>query len=104
MTQYNVYKIINDDMPGLVYYGSTMNTLNKRFFGHKNSKRYKSSKLFEIGEPKIIQLHVFDNELDMYKKEKEYLYALVKSVSVIQDCLFDIAKRLQELENPDGDK
>ena len=73
MTQYNVYKIINDDMPGLVYYGSTMNTLNKRFFGHKNSKRYKSSKLFEIGQPKIIQLHVFDNELDMYKKEREYI-------------------------------
>ena len=34
----------------------------------------------------------------MTKKEKEYLYALVKSVSVIQDCLFEVAKRLEELE------
>ena len=73
MTEYKVYKMINDDMPGLVYYGSTMNTLKKRLNGHKNSKKYKSSKLFEIGEPKIIQLNVFDNELDMYKKEKEYI-------------------------------
>jgi hypothetical protein len=34
----------------------------------------------------------------MTKKEKEYMYALVKSVSVIQDCLFEIAKRLEKLE------
>ena len=34
----------------------------------------------------------------MTKKEKEYLYALVKTISTIQDCLFDIAKRLEKLE------
>jgi hypothetical protein len=32
------------------------------------------------------------------EKEKEYLYALVKSVSVIQNCLFEVAKRLEKLE------
>lgn len=38
----------------------------------------------------------------MTKKEKEYMYALVKSVSIIQDCLFDIAKRLEKLEGKKG--
>ncbi len=32
------------------------------------------------------------------EKEQEYFLALAKSVSVIQDCLFEIAKRLEELE------
>ena len=76
MTEYKVYKIINDDMPGLVYYGSTTQTLKRRFQQHKYSapnNRLKSCKLFEMGEPKIIQLDVFDNELDMYKKEREYI-------------------------------
>ena len=73
MTEYKIYKMINDDMPGLVYYGSTTQKIKTRLRQHKNSKRCKSSKLFEIGEPKIIQLDVFDNELDMYKKEKEYI-------------------------------
>ena len=51
----------------------------------------------------------------MNEKEKEYLIKaeqlmqsssslLAESVSIIQDCLFDIAKRLQELEKSDGDK
>tara|TARA_B100001093_G_scaffold493442_1_gene535626 strand:+ start:237 stop:422 length:186 start_codon:yes stop_codon:yes gene_type:complete len=26
------------------------------------------------------------------------LYAIVKTISIIQDCLFDIAKRLEKLE------
>jgi len=34
----------------------------------------------------------------MTEKEKEYLIKLAESVSTIQDCLFDIAKRLEELE------
>tara|TARA_R110001592_G_scaffold102014_2_gene288274 strand:- start:60 stop:911 length:852 start_codon:yes stop_codon:yes gene_type:complete len=78
MTEYKVYKIINDDMPGLVYYGSTKQTLKLRLNQHKyqvqkQSYKFKSSKLFEIGEPKMIQLDVFDNELDMYKKERKYI-------------------------------
>tara|TARA_R110002072_G_scaffold242358_1_gene401136 strand:- start:180 stop:1154 length:975 start_codon:yes stop_codon:yes gene_type:complete len=76
MTEYKVYKMINDDMPGLVYYGSTKQTLKIRLNQHRYDlvkQLYKSCKLFEIGEPKIIQLDVFDNELDMYKKEREYI-------------------------------
>ena len=34
----------------------------------------------------------------MTEKEKEYLYDIAKTLSVLQDCLFDIAKRLEELE------
>tara|TARA_R110001606_G_scaffold88798_1_gene199937 strand:- start:3 stop:782 length:780 start_codon:yes stop_codon:yes gene_type:complete len=70
--------MINDDMPGLVYYGSTKQKMSSRFLHHKYDVqkqlyKCKSSKLFEIGKPIMIQLDVFDNELDMYKKEKEYI-------------------------------
>tara|TARA_B100001093_G_C26709762_1_gene962898 strand:- start:341 stop:457 length:117 start_codon:yes stop_codon:yes gene_type:complete len=34
----------------------------------------------------------------MTEKEKKYLIKLTESVGIIQDCLFDIAKRLEELE------
>ena len=34
----------------------------------------------------------------MKETEKKYLLAIVKSIQTIQDCLFDIAKRLEELE------
>jgi len=39
----------------------------------------------------------------MTKKEKEYLYDIAKTLSVLQDCLFDIAKRLEELEKKTTD-
>jgi hypothetical protein len=34
----------------------------------------------------------------MKETEKKYLLAIVKSISTIQDCLFEVAKRLEELE------
>tara|TARA_R100001126_G_scaffold84760_1_gene53126 strand:+ start:894 stop:1019 length:126 start_codon:yes stop_codon:yes gene_type:complete len=40
----------------------------------------------------------------MTKKEKEHLYALAKCVQVIQDCLFDVAKRLEKLEKDEVKK
>lgn len=76
MISYKVYKIVNDDLPDLVYYGSTIGTLKARFVKHKfQSKKQlcKSYKLFEIGNPKIIELDIFNNELEMYIKEREYI-------------------------------
>jgi len=34
----------------------------------------------------------------MKETEKKYLLAIVKSIQTIQDCLFEVAKRLEELE------
>ena len=56
-----IYKIINDEMPNMVYYGSTTikylsNRLGKHRYLYKNNKKRKTTatKLFEVGEPKII--------------------------------------------------
>jgi fructose-1,6-bisphosphatase len=40
----------------------------------------------------------YRKDIMMTEKEKKYLIKLAESVSIIQDCLFDIAKRLEELE------
>ena len=42
-----IYKIINDDLPNLIYYGSTIQTLKRRFSEHK-------SKLNRTGISKVI--------------------------------------------------
>ena len=43
-----IYKIINDSLPELVYYGSTANTLTKRFGQHKSkSNKCSSKQLFD---------------------------------------------------------
>ena len=34
----------------------------------------------------------------MKETEKKYLLAIVKSIQTIQDCLFEVARRLDELE------
>ncbi len=34
----------------------------------------------------------------MKETEKKYLLAIVKSIQTIQDCLFEVARRLEELE------
>ena len=75
MTTYKVYKMTNEDMPGLVYYGSTIRTLKERLSGHKcDNKRYgkncNSKKLFETENFKIELLEEYDNELDMFTKER----------------------------------
>ena len=50
-----IYKIINDEMPGLVYYGSTCNNFSKRMCQHKTPhNKCRSQVLFEYGNPQII--------------------------------------------------
>tara|TARA_R110000822_G_scaffold288854_1_gene410132 strand:+ start:88 stop:225 length:138 start_codon:yes stop_codon:yes gene_type:complete len=39
----------------------------------------------------------------MTKKEKQYLYDITVTLNVLQDCLFDISKRLEELEKKGKD-
>ena len=50
-----IYKIISKEMPGLVYYGSTIQTLKQRMTKHMNSSNTSCSKaLFAYGTPEII--------------------------------------------------
>tara|TARA_R110000744_G_scaffold30823_2_gene72805 strand:- start:4756 stop:5259 length:504 start_codon:yes stop_codon:yes gene_type:complete len=57
-----IYKIINNEMAGLVYYGSTIQPLTRRMIEHKSrSKKFNcsSKSLFEYGTPEIILIENF---------------------------------------------
>jgi len=50
-----IYKLVNDEMPDKIYYGSTTRDLNIRLSQHKSASNSCSSKiLFEKGNVKII--------------------------------------------------
>ena len=50
-----IYKLISKEMPGLVYYGSTIQTLKQRMTKHMSSSNTSCSKaLFAYGTPEII--------------------------------------------------
>ena len=72
-----IYKIINDALPDLVYYGSTVNTLSKRFGQHKKKSNICSSKqLFDCDvKPQIFLVESFPcNSKDELKaKERWYI-------------------------------
>jgi len=72
-----IYKIINDALPELVYYGSTANTLTKRFTQHKTKSNTCSSKqLFDCDvKPQIFLVESFPcNSKDELKaKERWYI-------------------------------
>tara|TARA_R110000772_G_scaffold102128_1_gene202772 strand:- start:816 stop:1334 length:519 start_codon:yes stop_codon:yes gene_type:complete len=60
--QAKIYKLINYELKGLVYYGSTTQTLNERFSSHKSDSKTKnkSSKImFSLGSPEIILLEYY---------------------------------------------
>ena len=98
-----IYKIINEEMPNVVYYGSTIRTLNKRLNQHKNDckKRNKSSKpLFEFGEPKIIliQNKPCNNRQELLKREAFY----IKNFECINKNI--PGRTIKEWENENKDK
>jgi len=71
-----IYKIVNDDMPDKVYYGSTIRKLNHRFCGHNKSYNYCMSKiLFEKGEPRIelVEDYPCSNKRELEKRERFYI-------------------------------
>ena len=71
-----IYKIINDDLPNLVYYGSTIQTLKKRFSEHKSKYNTSCSKiLFSRGTPEIILIQHFpcNNRKELELIEKQYI-------------------------------
>ena len=65
MTDYQqgkIYKIINEELPNLVYYGSTTTTLKQRFTKHKSSLNCSSKVMFNVGTPEIILLEYYPCE------------------------------------------
>ena len=81
MNKYNegkIYKIINPELPNLIYIGSTIESLKTRFSKHKwNSKKVNNSSkiLFSVGEPEIILLEAYSCECrkELIMKEQEYI-------------------------------
>ncbi len=69
-----IYKIINDSMPNMVYYGSTCNTFAKRMGQHKEL-RYSSRILFEYGNPQMILIEKYpcNDKMELKSRERYYI-------------------------------
>ena len=71
-----IYKIINPDKPGLVYYGSTINTLEKRMIGHRTPSNTCCSKVLFDGNgiPEIILVEKYpcNSKIELNRREGEY--------------------------------
>ena len=71
-----IYKLVNDEMPGLVYYGSTCNTFAKRLCSHKApSNKCRSKCLFEYGTVQIFLVEDYpcENKLQLNARERFYI-------------------------------
>ena len=71
-----IYKIVNDDIPDKVYYGSTIGKLNIRFSNHNNSYNTCSSKiLFEKGQPRIelVEEYPCSSKRELLVRERFYI-------------------------------
>ena len=81
MPDYNngkIYKLINDAMPGKVYFGSTTQSLSRRLSKHKDvskTKNHSSKSLFEFGQVKIQLVENFpcENKLQLLKREAHFI-------------------------------
>ena len=69
-----IYKIINDSIPGMVYYGSTCNTFARRIVQHKRL-RYSSRVLFEYGNPQMILVEKYpcNDKMELTMRERYYI-------------------------------
>lgn len=70
-----IYKIVNDDIPDKVYYGSTIQPLCKRYYTHRTTTNCTSNELFKIGKPKIILVENYPCETleDLRQREQYYI-------------------------------
>ncbi len=72
-----IYKIINDALPELVYYGSTTNTLTKRFCQHNvKSNKCSSNQLFDCDvKPQIFLVESFpcNSKDELNARERWYV-------------------------------
>ena len=74
-----IYKLINDDLPDKVYYGSTIQKyLCNRLTTHKRDSKKEtmtSSELFKTGKVKIILVENYpcNSKEELYKRERFYI-------------------------------
>ena len=79
MTKYEnskIYKLINNEMPNMVYYGSTIQSLTTRLSKHKSKTNTCRSKLlFEYGTVEIILLENYpcNSKDELIKRERYYI-------------------------------
>ena len=69
-----IYKIVNDEMPNLVYYGSTIQTLCQKMTTHRQLNST-SRKLFECGKAEIILVEKYpcDNKEELKRRVRHYI-------------------------------
>jgi len=72
--QSKIYKIINHELKGLVYYGSTTTTLKQRLSCHK-TLNCSSKALFSVGTPEIILLEYYpcETKAELLKRERVWI-------------------------------
>lgn len=80
-----IYKIINDEMEGLVYYGSTCNTFAKRLSTHKKNRDCTSRVLFEYGKPQMILVEKYPCNDKMELKQRERYY--IENNECVNKCI-----------------
>ena len=71
-----IYKIVNDNMPGVVFYGSTCNVLSSRLFQHKKKgTKCKSNILFRSSETKIFLVETYPchSKNELYARERYWV-------------------------------
>ena len=77
--QSKIYRIVNDSMPGKVYYGSTTQPLSVRMGKHRSlstkNSIVTSKQLFEIGKPEIVLVenHPCNTKEELLKRERYYI-------------------------------
>ena len=71
-----IYKLINNEMPNIVYYGSTIQPLKHRLCQHKSPSNMTSSKvLFEYGNVEMILIENYpcNSKDELVKRERDYI-------------------------------
>jgi len=78
-SQGKIYQIVNDEMPGVCYIGSTTMSLNTRFGNHrchaKNRGCISSKQLFEYGNPyiEILEEYPCQTRKELEQRERYYI-------------------------------
>lgn len=69
-----IYKIVCDD-PELVYYGSTITPLHKRFYAHKMKPTKGSKSVLEAENPKIILVEKYpcESQYELTARERYWI-------------------------------
>ena len=73
-----IYKIINPEMPKVVYYGSCYRPLKNRMIGHRSSSNKCSSRLlFDFGTPEIVLVENYpcNSKKELERQEGKYQVA-----------------------------